>query len=169
MADVARRQHESFSSAVVGFRMPAAAGNHRGRPQRSGYWVEPHTRHIYPLGFEAYRRRREAEERPLPGHRVLSPDVDGYVWRRWGNARSPDVEIILKLRAGTSPRIRRLVAEILRVIRRGHSASDAIRQVSRRFGLRQTQARACLAACVGFTTSARGDAISRLAERPWLS
>jgi hypothetical protein len=137
--------------------------------QHYDYWVEPRSHRGYPLAFEAYRRHREAEERPLSRHRRLSPDVDGYVWRRWGNTRSPDVEILLTLRVDTSPRIRRLVAEILRVIRRGTSATEAIRRVSRRFRLRQTHTRACLAACVGFMTRSRGDAISALSEQPWLS
>lgn len=167
MGDPARRQRKPLP-ASAGSRLPAA-GQDRGGQQCPGYWVEPRTRRVYPLAFEAYRRRREAQERPRSGHRALGPAVDGYVWRRWGDPRSPDVEILLTLRADTSPRLRRLVAEILRAIRRGRSAPEAIRQVARRFGLRQTQARACLAACLGFTTRARGDAISRLAERPWLA
>jgi hypothetical protein len=167
MGNVAHVHRERLNSGFVRTRTPPAAGSDRGG--QPDYWVEPVSHHIYPLEFEAYRRHREAEERPLSRHRGLGPDVDGYIWRRWGNTRSPDVEIILTLRADTSPRIRHLAAEILRVIRRGRSAEEAIQRVSRRFRLRQTQTRACLAACVGFTTRSRGDAISALAERPWLS
>jgi hypothetical protein len=137
--------------------------------QYPNYWVEPGTRRIYPLAFKAYRRCREAEERPRSGHRGLGPSVDSYVWRRWGNMNSPRVEILLTLRAETSPRVRRLAAEILRVIRRGRTAREAIRRISRRFGLRQAQTRAHLAACVGFTTRSRGDTISAITERPWLA
>lgn len=169
MGDVAYRQRELHTPTFFSPRFAAAASRNPGGHQHPGYWVEPRTRHTYPLAFEAYRRRREAEERPPSGHRGLGPDVDGYVWRRWGNTCSADVEIHLTLRAGTSPRIRRLVAEILRVIQHGHSANDAIQRVSRRFGLRQTQTRSCLAASLGFTTYPRGDAISCLAERPWLT
>jgi hypothetical protein len=139
-----------------------------GRQGIAGCWVEPCSGRVYPFEFEAYRRRREAEERPRSGHRTLGPDVDAYVWRRWGTTRSPDVEVLLTLRPETSPRIRCLLAQILRSIRLGHPASEAIRQVSRRFGLRQTQTRACLVQCVGFAMCPRGDTLSRLAERPWL-
>lgn len=131
-------------------------------------WVDPQTRRTYPVRFEAYRRKREAEERPPSGHRVLGPDVDGYVWRRWGAGLSRDVEVLLTLPPNTSPRIRRLVAEILRGIARGRPAAEAIRQVSRRFGLRQSRTRECLTVCVGVATRPRGDALSGLWERPWL-
>lgn len=168
--NAASRQGEFLTSTVLGSRrIPTTASDRRGEHPLSGYWVEPRTRHVYPLEFRAYRRRREAEERPLSGHRCLGNDVEAYVWRRWGSTRSPDVETFLTLRADTSPRIRRLVAEILRLIRRGRPAAEAIRRVSRRFGLRQRQARACLATCLGFTTCPRGDAMTRLTERPWLS
>jgi hypothetical protein len=133
------------------------------------YWIDPRTSHVYPLTFAAYRREREAEERPLRAHRTLGPDVDWHVWQRWGDTRSADVEILLTVRPDTSPRIRRLVAEVLRGIRRGRSAADAMRQVSRRFSLPPRRMRACLAACLGFTARARGDAVSRLGERPWLA
>ena len=145
------------------------AGSHRGEYPDHGCWLQPGTGHIYPLEFEAYRRRREAEERPLRGHRGLGPDVDRYVWQRWGHRDAQDVEIVLTVRADASPRIRRLVAEVLRRMRRGRSAGDAIRQVSRRFSLRQTQIRTWLAGSLGFTTRSRGDAITRLSERPWFA
>ena len=140
-----------------------------GGARYSDYWIDPRTGHVYPLTFEAYRREREAEERPLRAHRVLTPDVDWHVWQRWGKTRSADVEILLTVRADTPPRIRRLVAEVLRGIRRGRSAADAMRQVSRRFSLPQRRMRACLTACLGFTARARGDAVSHLGERPWLA
>lgn len=135
----------------------------------SDHWIEPRTRHAYPVRYDAYRRMRETQERPLAGHRGLGPDVDHYVWHRWGPGRAPDVEILLTLREDTPARIRRLVGEILRAIRRGRPAADAIREVSRRFGLRPARTRACLAACLGFTALPRGDELSRLTERPWLS
>jgi hypothetical protein len=138
-----------------------------GRARGVVHWVEPRTHHVYPLRYEAYRRVREAEERPPARHRTLGPDVDRYVWQRWGDP--VDVDILLTLRPETSPRVRRLVAEILRTIRRGHPAADAIRQVSRRFGLRQARARACLVSCVGFAVEPRGDAVSRPGEHRWLS
>jgi hypothetical protein len=141
----------------------------RDAARSPGFWMEPRTGRVYPLTFAAYRRQREAEEQPRRGHRAFGPYVDSYVWRRWGHARTPDVDIVLTLRAGTSPRIRRLVTETLGLIKRGRSAAAAIRQVSRRFGLRQTRTRACLAACIAFTAWPRGDALTRLAERPWLS
>jgi len=169
MGNVVYRQRKTPTPTMLSPGNTAAASSRSGEHQHPGYWIEPHTHHTYPLAFEAYRKQREAEERPRPRHRGLGPDVDGYVWRRWGNTRSPDVEIHLTLRADTSHRIRRLVAEILRSIQRGRSAKDAIQRASRRFGLRKTQTRACLAASVGFTPSPRGDAISRSAERPWFA
>ena len=160
MSDVRPRSHQPFD------------GNREERTPARGeerYWVEPHTGQAYPVAFEAYRRRREAEERPPSRQRGLGPDVDCYVWRRWGNRQSADVEVLLTLRDGTSPRIRCLFTQILCAIRRGRSARDAIRRVSRRFGLRERQTRSCLAGCMAFTTCPRGDALSRVAERPWLS
>jgi hypothetical protein len=166
MGDVAHRQSEALNSGCLDSGRRRLWANGSGG-QHYGHWVDPRSHHSYPLTFEAYRRHREAEERPLSRHRRLGPDVDGYVWRRWGNIRSADVEILLTLRADTSPRLRRLVAETLRIIRRGSSASEAIRRVSRRFRLRQAHTRACLAACVGFMTRSRGHATSALTERPW--
>jgi hypothetical protein len=114
------------------------------------HWIEPGTDHAYPLSFRAYRRAREAEEKPPPRHRTLGPDIDHYVWRRGLNPATPGVEVHLTVRADTSPRIQRIVSEVLRAIRRGHPAGDAIRHVSRRFGLRQTHARAFIGASIGF-------------------
>jgi hypothetical protein len=42
-----------------------------------------------------------------------------------------------------------MISEILRAIRRGRPAEEAIRQVSRRFGLRQARIHACLEASLG--------------------
>ena len=112
------------------------------------YWIEPASRVAYPTGFPAYRRMREAEERPLARHRALGPDIDHYVWRRRGATVTAAVEIVLAVRPDTPPRIRRLVAETLRAIRRGRPAGDAIRQVARRFGLRDSSARGCIRAWI---------------------
>ena len=112
-------------------------------------WADPATQHTYPLSFEAYRRTRAAEEKPPPRHQGLGPAVDHHVWTRWRLAPTPEVEVLLTMRADAPARIRRIAAEILRVIRRGRPADEAIRHVSRRFGLRQARAQACLAACIG--------------------
>jgi len=121
-------------------------------------WTEPNTSHTYPIAFPAYRRTREAEEKPLPRHRVLGPEIDHYVWRRWQGRAAPQ-EVRLTLRPGAPPRVQRIVAEILRAIRRGESAGEAIRHVSRRFGLRQTRARAFIMACLGFEVVPRAEAV----------
>jgi hypothetical protein len=117
-------------------------------PQNLACWAEPGTQQTYPLSYEAYRRVREAEEKPLRRHQPLGIAADHYVWERWRVRHSPDVEVGLTMRADAPPRIRRMVAEILRAIRRGRPADEAIRHVSRRFGLRQTRVHACLAACL---------------------
>jgi len=117
---------------------------------RSAYWAEPETGQAYPLSFEAYRRAREAEERPLARHLTLGAALDRQVWDRWRLAPTPEVEVLLTIRADAPPRVRRIASEVLRAIRRGRPAGDAIRQVSSRFGLRQARARACLADCLGF-------------------
>ena len=112
-------------------------------------WVEPGTAQCYPLSFGAYRRTREAEDKPLSRHRAFGQDIDHYLWR---NRQQPaaDVDVLLTVRENTPPRIRRMIAEILEAIRRGHSAEDAIRHVSRRFGLRPGRARALIAPRLGF-------------------
>lgn len=137
--------------------------------ERPPHWIEPGTGRTYPYRFEVYRRLRETEERPLPRHRGLGADVDRYVWRRWGAGRSPDIDVQLTLRPDTSPRIRRLAGQILGAIRRGRPAADAISETSRRFGLRPSRTRAFLAASMQFTAVPRGDGLTRLTERPWLS
>jgi hypothetical protein len=118
---------------------------------RATCWAEPGTQHTYPVSFEAYRRAREAEEKYAPRHRTLGAAVDRYVWDQWrvASASPPEVEVLLTLRADAPPRIRRMALEILRAIRRGRPANEAIGHVSRRFGLRRQRAQACLAACLG--------------------
>jgi hypothetical protein len=113
-------------------------------------WVEPQTNQAYPRAYAHYRRVREAQEKRAPRHRTLGPDIDRYVWDRWQRSGASEAEVVLTFRSGTSPRVRRLVGEILRAIRRGHPATDAIRHVGRRFGLRQQQTRAFIAAGIDF-------------------
>jgi hypothetical protein len=110
------------------------------------HWVEPASHVAYPTWFPAYRRMREAEERPPARHRALGPDVDHYLWRHRGVPVAAAVEVVLEVRPDTPPRIRRLVAETLRAIRRGHPAGEAIRRVAQRFGLRDARARGCIRA-----------------------
>jgi hypothetical protein len=111
------------------------------------YWADPSTRQAYPLSYDAYRRAREAEDPAPPRHQGLDPAADQYVWDRWRVTSSPEVEVLLTMHPDAPPRIRRMAGEILRAIRRGRPADEAIRHVSRRFGLRQGRAHACLAAC----------------------
>src|SRR5262249_11281614 len=117
MRNATPQAREAFPCSTIDARKGAASALEHGGDRPSGYWVEPCTRQVYPHAFEAYRRRREAEERPPARHRGLGPDVDRYVWRRWGARRSPSVEVQLTLRAGTSPRIRCLFTKILDAIR----------------------------------------------------
>jgi len=70
--------------------------------------------------------------------------------------------VLLTLRGGASPRIRRIVAAILASIRRGRAPEEAIRAISRRFGLPQSRTRACLAACVSVE-------VKRRESSPWAS
>jgi hypothetical protein len=130
------------------------------RAASSGCWVEPGTHQVYPTSFVAYRRMREAQEKPLPRHRTLGPDVERHVWRRWSQPAAPDIDVLLTLRPGSSPRIRRFVAEVLRAIRRGQRAVVAIRRVARRFGLRYGRARAHITRCVAYELRPRVDAVS---------
>jgi hypothetical protein len=127
-------------------------------------WLDPGTERIYPTSYRAYRRTREAEEKPLPRHRTLGPDVDHYVWRRGMGSTGLEVEVLLTVRQDAPPRIRRIVAEILRAIRRGQPAGHAIRHVARRFGLRHTRAREFITACIGFEIRPRPGAMSPFAE-----
>ena len=115
----------------------------------TGRWTEPGTAHWYPLSFAAYRRMREAEDKPQSRHRVFGQDIDHYLWRH-RQRPAADVDVLLTVREDTPPRIRRMIAEILGAIRRGHAADHAIRRVSRRFGLRPGRARALITPCLGF-------------------
>ena len=128
-------------------------------------WAEPGTRHSYPLSYDAYRRTREAEDKWLPRHRTLDRATDRHVWNRWRAAPAPEVEVLLTMRADAPPRIRRVVAEVIRAIRRGRPAAKAIGRVSRRFGLRQAHTRAYLAACLGFQMRPIQDEIAGPASR----
>jgi len=42
-------------------------------------WVEPGTAQCYPLSFGAYRRMREAEDKPLSRHRAFGQDIDHWL------------------------------------------------------------------------------------------
>jgi hypothetical protein len=134
------------------------AGPDAGATVGSAYWLDPGTAEIYPVSYPAYRRAREAEEKPLPRHRTLGQDIDHYVWQRGLNPAS-EAEVCLTVRPDAPVRIRRMVAEVLRSIRRGQPAGDAIRHVSRRFGLAQTRARAFLSASIEFEVRPGADAL----------
>ena len=133
----------------------------------AAYWVEPGTDNAYPLSYCAYQRTREAEEKAPPRHRTLGPDVDHYVWRRGLGPATPEMEVSLTVRPDAPPRIRRIVGEVLLAIRRGRPAGDAIRHVSRRFGLRQTRTRAFITASIGFEVRVQQDAIASFAPSHW--
>lgn len=141
------------------------ADRHEGAPTRgrraAESWVEPGTGQRYPVAYPAYRRTREAEEKPLARHRKLGPDIDHYVWRQWQESTIPDVEVVLIVRPDAPPRLRRIVSGVLCAIRRGQPAGEAIRQVAGRFGLRQMRARACIKACLGFEVRPREEVFSR--------
>ena len=125
-------------------------------------WVDPGTRLAYPTVYNAYRRTREAQEKPPPRHCGLGPQIDRYVWRRWRGRPAADVDVVLTFRPGTSPRVQRIVSEVLRAIRRGQPAGDAIRHVARRFGLRYAHARAFITAGVVFEMHARHESMAYL-------
>ena len=103
------------------------------------YWIEPGTREAYPVAYGAYRRKREAQEKRPARHRQLGSDIDYDLWRRWLTTGA-DADIVLAVRPGTSPRVQRLVTQVLWGIRRGRPANEAIRHVARRFGLRRGRA-----------------------------
>ena len=123
-------------------------------------WIEPRTHLAYPLSFSAYRRTREAQEKFPPRHRGLGPEIDRYVWRRWQRSPAETVDVVLTFRPGTSPRVQRIVGEVLRAIRRGQPATDAIHQVARRFGLRHANACAFISAGLRFEMLPRHDAMA---------
>jgi hypothetical protein len=107
------------------------------------------------MSFAAYRRAREAQEKTPPRHRGLGPEVDRYLARGWRDGVAPDVDVVLMFRPDAPLRLRRLVAAILRAIRRGAPAGDAIRRAARRFGLRHARARALLTAGIDFEVRSR--------------
>ena len=113
-------------------------------------WMEPDTHVSYPQEFHQYRRVRETEERWAARHRMLGPDVDRYLWEWWQQSAGGETEVVMSFGSATSPRVRRLVSQVLRAIARGRPASQAIRLVARRFGLRQGQARAFIAAGITY-------------------
>jgi len=115
-------------------------------------WVEPGTLVTYPIAYGAYRRAREAQEKTPARHRGLGPEVDRHVWRRWSLPAAADVDVVLTFRPGASPRVQRIVSEVLRSIRRGRPAGDAIRHVARRFGLRHSHARAFITDAIALET-----------------
>ena len=122
-------------------------------------WVEPGTRLIYPTSYGAYRRIREAQEKTPARHCTLGPEVDRRIWRRWCSPAAHDVDVVLVLRPGTPPRVRRIVSEVLRAIRRGRPAAEAIRHVARRFGLRHAHTREFISAAIAFEARASDDAL----------
>jgi len=117
-------------------------------------WIEPGTRLIYPTAYRAYRRAREAQEKTPPRHCTLGAEVERHVWRRWASRRDVEVDVVLTFRPGASPRVQRIVGDVLRAIRRGRPAGDAIRHVARRFGLRHSHARVCISNAIAFETRA---------------
>jgi hypothetical protein len=65
--------------------------------------------------------------------------------------------------------VQRIVAEVLRAIRRGRPADDAIRRVARRFGLRQANARAFITAGINYELRARQDLTAPISGMSWPS
>ena len=118
-------------------------------------WIEPETGQTYPTSFGEYRRTREAQEKPPARHRGLGSEIDRRAWQHWRQQWGPEADVVLTFRAGASPRVQRLVSEVLRSIRRGQPAGEAIRQVARRFGLRSGQAHAFISAAIGFEVRAQ--------------
>jgi hypothetical protein len=120
-------------------------------------WIDPGTHHEYPVSYLAYRRTREAQERTPARHCGLGPYVDRHLSRRWRERPASEIDVVLTFRPGSPPRVQRLVAEVLRAIRRGRPADEAIRCVARRFGLRHTRARAFITAGIDYELRARQD------------
>jgi len=109
-------------------------------------WREPATHGVYPFAFEAYRARREREERWPARHQRLGTQVDREQWRRWVGGVPLVVEF--EVQPTAPPRIQRVIGEILRAIRHGASANEAIRAASRRLRVRPGRVRAWIAAHV---------------------
>jgi len=156
----------------VGLRL-AMVWNYRGRctvpstGHDTEHWVEPGTNRTYPLSYWAYRRTREAQEKSPARHCTLGPEVDRYVWRRWRGPAASELHVVLTFRPGASPRIQRIVGEVLRAIRRGQPAGDAIRRVARRFGLRNAHARAFITDAIAYEVRARVDLMAPSGGGPW--
>jgi hypothetical protein len=127
------------------------------------YWIEPETRQTYPTSYPAYRRIREAEDRRPPRHQSLGPHVDLCLARRWRAPVEPETNVRVILRPETPLRVRRIVRDILRAIRRGQPADAAIRHVSRQFGLQHTRAREFITACVQFEVQSLQEAVAPVA------
>ena len=151
-------RHERVPDRLLGGNGSSVEPSPHHEQAAPAHWVEPGTAHCYPLPYSAYRRAREAQEKPPARHRALGPDIDHYLWRH--RQLMADVDILFIVREGTPPRIRRIIAEILVAIRRGHPANDAIRHVSRRFGLRPGRARALITPCIGFEAHASLEELS---------
>ena len=131
-------------------------------------WIEPGTHREHPTSYLAYRRAREAQERTPARHCGLGPHVDRLLSRNWP-ARTSDIDVVLTFRPGLPPRVQRIVAEVLRAIRRGRPADDAIRRVARRFGLRHARARAFITAGIDYELRARQDLTAPISETSWPS
>jgi hypothetical protein len=97
-------------------------------------------------------------EKSPPRHRGIGPEIDRYVWRRWQRPPLEIVDVVLTFRPGTSPRVQRIVGEVLRAIRRGPRAPDAIHHVAKRFGLRHAKAGAFISAGLRFEMLPRHEA-----------
>jgi hypothetical protein len=123
-------------------------------------WIEPETGVAYPTSYSGYRRMREAEEKWQPRHRCLAPDIDLYVWNRWGRSAPADADVALTFRPGASPRIQRMVGEVVRAIGRGRPAAQAMRHTARRFGLRHGQIRAFISAGIALDRHTRPESVT---------
>lgn len=135
---------------------------------RQHWWVDPGTDLAYPTSYGEYRRAREAEEKTPARHRALGQDIDRLVWTR-GSAQCSSREVCLIVRPDTPPRIQRIVAEVLRAIRRGEAVGPAIRYVARRFGLRPMRARALISGSLEIQLRPREDAMDEGWSPAWAS
>ena len=119
---------------------PSSGGS---RLVNEGGWREPLTRGLYPFSFEAYRARRESEERWPPRHQRLGAQVDREQWRQWAIPGPVVVELVV--RSTAPPRIQRIIGEVLRAIRHGASAKQAIRAAARRLRVKPVRVRSWIA------------------------
>lgn len=116
-----------------------------------GEWVEPTTRNAYPLAFEAYRQKREREERWPSRHERLGHQVERHQWQQW--TTGPQIAVTLAMRPTAPPRIQRVIREILRAIRNGRSANQAIHQASQRLRVKSFRVRSWIAAHIECRTA----------------